>query len=28
VSILIGATIVFLLVQPASKEYFAARGTK
>jgi hypothetical protein len=28
VSILIGTAIVFLLVQPASKEYFAARGTK
>jgi hypothetical protein len=28
VSILIGAAIVFLLVQPASKAYFASRGTK
>jgi hypothetical protein len=28
VSILIGAAIVFLLVQPASKAYFAARGTR
>ena len=28
VSILIGAAIVFLLVQPASREYFAARGTR
>ncbi|MGY1636446.1 hypothetical protein ACI78V_07320 [Geodermatophilus sp. SYSU D00742] len=28
VSILIGAAIVFLLQQPASKAYFAARGTR
>ncbi|MGY1824176.1 hypothetical protein [Geodermatophilus sp. SYSU D00079] len=28
VSILIGAAIVFLLVQPASRAWFAARGTK